>query len=329
MMACCIGAMLIAAVQPAPLSLTAVAAASGQAARAGAEAESAASPFITEESFSISRQAVQQLTGRLAAEQASAAPPVKGGFARRLELSARKAFNGDAHAKEASRQLVQAHAVSRSQGGARTVVVVIGSSEDRVKVRESLSNVERQLTLVFVDESVDDARYDNSGFGSGLASKVTGQAQNVWVFLPRAGGPASRGPDYKLSSRMLPRTVWSALFAADGDVPPEVARLLEDAGRDRDAAPSSTGPAATRVAPGGDAAVPSRGAAASFAEGDMLQPKIPGVKMFDGPSDEAQVLFTLTRGDELVVTGAVREGYVLVTGSQGEGWVRTALVVKR
>ena len=45
-------------------------------------------------------------------------------------------------------------------------------------------------------------------------------------------------------------------------------------------------------------------------------PKIAGVKMLAEPSDTAKALTTLGRADEVVVVGAVKDGYVSVTPLQ-------------
>jgi hypothetical protein len=65
---------------------------------------------------------------------------------------------------------------------------------------------------------------------------------------------------------------------------------------------------------------------AVFNEGDVLTPKIAGVKLMAQPSDTAKVLATLARGDELVVTGEVKDGFVNVQGSAASGWVKVVLV---
>jgi len=67
-------------------------------------------------------------------------------------------------------------------------------------------------------------------------------------------------------------------------------------------------------------------AGAVFNEGDVLTPKIAGVKLMDKPSDTGKVIATLARGDELVVTGDVKDGFVNVQGASASGWVKVALV---
>jgi hypothetical protein len=70
-------------------------------------------------------------------------------------------------------------------------------------------------------------------------------------------------------------------------------------------------------------------AGAVFNEGDVLVPKIAGVKMMAAPSDTAKVVATLTRSDELVTIGASKDGFINVQGASGSGWVKMVLVSKR
>ena len=69
--------------------------------------------------------------------------------------------------------------------------------------------------------------------------------------------------------------------------------------------------------------------AGTFKEGDVLGPKIANVKLMAEPSDSAKVVATLGRGDELVVVGAEKDGFVNVQGSNAAGWVKVVLVSKR
>lgn len=70
-------------------------------------------------------------------------------------------------------------------------------------------------------------------------------------------------------------------------------------------------------------------AGASFAEGDVLTPKIDNVKVLAEPSDGARTTGTVKKGDELVFLGEEKDGYVKVQGSAAEGWVKKTLVSKR
>jgi hypothetical protein len=70
-------------------------------------------------------------------------------------------------------------------------------------------------------------------------------------------------------------------------------------------------------------------AGGGFNEGDVLVPKIANVKLMAQPSDTAKTLGTLPRGEELVVIGAEKAGYVNVQGAHGSGWVKVVLIQKR
>lgn len=70
-------------------------------------------------------------------------------------------------------------------------------------------------------------------------------------------------------------------------------------------------------------------AGASFAEGDVLMPKIDNVKVLAEPSDGARTTGTVKKSDELVFLGEEKDGFVKVQGSSAEGWVKKTLVAKR
>ena len=72
----------------------------------------------------------------------------------------------------------------------------------------------------------------------------------------------------------------------------------------------------------------TRKAGAVFNEGDVLGPKIAGIKLLAQPDDAAKVVATLARGDELVVTGEEKNGFIQVQGSSASGWVKITLVQK-
>jgi hypothetical protein len=69
--------------------------------------------------------------------------------------------------------------------------------------------------------------------------------------------------------------------------------------------------------------------AATFREGDVLVPKIAGIKLLAGPSDTAKVVATLTRADEFIVSGEEKDGYVQVQGANASGWVKITMMQKR
>jgi hypothetical protein len=73
----------------------------------------------------------------------------------------------------------------------------------------------------------------------------------------------------------------------------------------------------------------TRKAGAVFNEGDVLGPKINGVKMMADAADNATVAGTLSRADEVVVVGDEKNGFIQVQGSDASGWVKTSLMQKR
>ena len=70
-------------------------------------------------------------------------------------------------------------------------------------------------------------------------------------------------------------------------------------------------------------------AGAVFNEGDVVVPKIANIKMLGQPVDTGKVVATLGRGEELVVIGAEKDGYLNVQGATASGWVKTVLISKR
>jgi hypothetical protein len=85
----------------------------------------------------------------------------------------------------------------------------------------------------------------------------------------------------------------------------------------------SVGTLAQEAAAGGQSK-----AGAAFAEGDVLVAKIGNVKLLAGPKEDANPVATLGRGEELVVIGAVENGFVNVQAANGSGWVKTVLMSK-
>jgi hypothetical protein len=67
----------------------------------------------------------------------------------------------------------------------------------------------------------------------------------------------------------------------------------------------------------------------ALAEGDVLAPKIAGVKILALPADNSKEVATLGRADEVVVIGKEQNGFINVQGANGAGWVKIVLVSKR
>ena len=70
-------------------------------------------------------------------------------------------------------------------------------------------------------------------------------------------------------------------------------------------------------------------AGAVFNEGDVVSPKIANVRLLSQASDSSKPLATLARGDELVVIGGEKDGFINVQGATASGWVKIVLVQKR
>jgi hypothetical protein len=103
-------------------------------------------------------------------------------------------------------------------------------------------------------------------------------------------------------------------------------------GDSKGSAPATgTAPAASPATPrsGVESAPATPSTGPSFAEGDVLIPKIANVKLIADSKDEAKLVATLTKGEELVYLGQEQNGYLHVQGAGGEGWVKKALLSKR
>ena len=68
--------------------------------------------------------------------------------------------------------------------------------------------------------------------------------------------------------------------------------------------------------------------AGGFNEGEVVVPKIANVKLLAQPSETAKVLATLGRGEECVVVGEEKDGYINVQSAQASGWIKAVLVTK-
>ncbi|HEY7739761.1 MAG TPA: CsgG/HfaB family protein [Steroidobacteraceae bacterium] len=69
-------------------------------------------------------------------------------------------------------------------------------------------------------------------------------------------------------------------------------------------------------------------AGAVFNEGDVLFPKIGGVKLMGTAGDAGKVLATLAKTDEMIYMGEEQNGYLKVESGSGSGWVKKILVAK-
>jgi hypothetical protein len=79
-----------------------------------------------------------------------------------------------------------------------------------------------------------------------------------------------------------------------------------------------------KIQSGDPAAEGGLGSAAN--SGDLMAPKIAGVKILRTASDSAPVVATLERGEEVVYLGEENAGFYKVQGANGEGWVKKVLM---
>lgn len=69
-------------------------------------------------------------------------------------------------------------------------------------------------------------------------------------------------------------------------------------------------------------------AGAVFNAGDILSPKIPGVKILQLALNTSMVVTTLKKDDQVVYLGVEEKDYLNVQGADGEGWVDKRLMKK-
>ena len=69
-------------------------------------------------------------------------------------------------------------------------------------------------------------------------------------------------------------------------------------------------------------------AGAVYNEGDVLFPKITGVKIMGGAAETGKAVATLDKGEELIYMGVEENGFLKVESGKGAGWVKKILVTK-
>ena len=67
-------------------------------------------------------------------------------------------------------------------------------------------------------------------------------------------------------------------------------------------------------------------AAVSFVVGDVLRPKINGLKIYDAPSKNSPVIGALDKQQEVVFLGDASDGFVYVQGADVEGWAQQVML---
>jgi curli biogenesis system outer membrane secretion channel CsgG len=73
----------------------------------------------------------------------------------------------------------------------------------------------------------------------------------------------------------------------------------------------------------------TRKAGATFNEGDVVGPKIAGIRLYAAPDEAATVVTTMTRSDEFLVTGDETSNFIKVEGASASGWVKASMMSKR
>lgn len=69
-------------------------------------------------------------------------------------------------------------------------------------------------------------------------------------------------------------------------------------------------------------------AGAVYNEGDVLFPKISGVKIMAAAAEAGKAVATLGKGEELIYMGVEENGFLKVESGKGGGWVKKILVMK-
>lgn len=69
-------------------------------------------------------------------------------------------------------------------------------------------------------------------------------------------------------------------------------------------------------------------AGAAFDEGDVIVGKIGGLKIYADPSKKSKVLGSAAKGEEMIYKGQEKDGFLLIQGNDGEGWVEKLLIRK-
>ncbi|MBU3671014.1 MAG: hypothetical protein FGM43_00595 [Sinobacteraceae bacterium] len=143
---------------------------------------------------------------------------------------------------------------------------------------------------------------------------------------------STRKADLNLIGRMHNRTTYGSLggYGNTNEGKIVAAALLDNYNkivrvvRPMGAAQRASGP--TNVAPGVGAAVAA--GVAPVDVGDVVRPRIANIRLFKSPDSTADVVTTLERTEELVVTATNRNGFVAVRGASSAGWVERELVAR-
>jgi hypothetical protein len=65
-----------------------------------------------------------------------------------------------------------------------------------------------------------------------------------------------------------------------------------------------------------------------YNEGDTVVPKLGNLKVYSSPSESGSTVTTLSKGEEMIVMGEEKDGFIKVETANGGGWVKKVLVTK-
>lgn len=197
-------------------------------------------------------------------------------------------------------------------------------------------------SVVFAEDNAGGLRGDLDGFldrSSRLWGRVTGgvrfkEAQTSMLLADARTGiqvaaaeGSTRKADLNLTGRMFNRGTYGSLggygdtnegkivAAALLDNYNKIVRVVRSMGSTQRSSAVTNSSTAASVA-------------ATVDVGDVVRPRISNIRLFKWPDATADIVATLARTDELVVTAINRNGFVAVRGVRSYGWVERELVAR-
>jgi len=213
-------------------------------------------------------------------------------------------------------------------------------------------------SVVFAEDNAGGLRGDLDGWldrSSRLWGRVTGgvrfkEAQTSMLLADARTGiqvaaaeGSTRKADLNLTGRMFSRGTYGSL-GGYGDTNEgkivaaalldnynkivRVVRSMTPTHRSGAVTPAVLPAAVSAVNAGAGLGVASATAAGVVDVGDVVRPRIANIRLFKWPDVSADIIATLGRADELVVTATNRNGFVAVRGARSYGWVERELVAR-
>lgn len=211
-------------------------------------------------------------------------------------------------------------------------------------------------SVVFAEDNAGGLRGDLDGWldrSSRLWGRVTGgvrfkEAQTSMLLADARTGiqvaaaeGSTRKADLNLTGRMFSRGTYGSLggYGDTNEGKIVAAALLDNYNKIvrvvRSMTPThrsgavtpAVSPAAVSAVNAG-AEVASATGAGNVDVGDVVRPRIANIRLFKWPDVSADIIATLGRADELVVTATNRNGFVAVRGARSYGWVERELVAR-